>query len=357
MRMPCALSSCRAASKRTLVVMSSASEATGSTCTTTSASGSTPRTAASTASEISCTFSKGTARSTAIVTSANTSGPLRRSRSLRISPRPATCRTASSTLPCKPLGTLSSRSSIDFFPSWMLTQTTMPATPKAATESAFSSQSILISLGDHHADQPEEHHQRRPDIGRKMQGVGLQRLAIVFDGGFFQRTGAGDIDHDRDADHREMPKRSDSTSTAVVEKEPVARFVDDPHAGDQQQQRLEQRREILELAVAVGMLAVGGQARHPHGPKRHGGGDQVQGGMRRFGQNAQAVRPQADDDFDRRQKHRRHQRPERHPAFFAIGTRNIDVKFWVGIGHAKALFRGPNETRVPLLACPAVRNP
>ncbi len=143
MRMPCALSSCRVASRRTLVLMSSASEATGSTCTTTSASGSTPRTAASTASEISCTFSKGTARSTVIVTSANTSGPLRRSRSLRISPRPATCRTASSTFPCRPVGTLSNRSSIDFFPSCTLTQTTMPATHRAATESALSSQFSL----------------------------------------------------------------------------------------------------------------------------------------------------------------------------------------------------------------------
>ena len=44
------------------------------------------------------------------------------------------------------------------------------------------------------------------------------------------------------------------------EEQPLDRLVDDPDAGDQQQQGLEQRREVLDLAVAVGVLAVGGPA-------------------------------------------------------------------------------------------------
>ena len=76
----------------------------------------------------------------------------------------------------------------------------------------------------------------------------------------------------------------------LVESQPVDRLPHDPRAGEQQQQGLDQGREVLDFAVAVRVLAVGRPAGETHGQKRQPGRHQVQAGVRRFRQDPQASR-------------------------------------------------------------------
>ncbi len=89
---------------------------------------------------MSCARSNAAVWPTASVTSAKISGPLRRRRSRVTSSTPGTCLAAAATSSCRAPGTLSSRSSTDFFPSFRLTPITITATPRAATASAWTSQ-------------------------------------------------------------------------------------------------------------------------------------------------------------------------------------------------------------------------
>ena len=59
--------------------------------------------------------------------------------------------------------------------------------------------------------------------------------------------------------------------------------VDDPDRRDEDEDGLYGARDVLELAVAVGMALVGGLARLPHGEERDQGGHQVDGGVDGFG--------------------------------------------------------------------------
>ena len=120
-----------------------------------------------------------------------------------------------------------------------------------------------------------------------------------------------------------------------VEEQPLRRFMDDPNAGDKQQQGLEEGREVLDLSVAVGVLAVGGPAGDAHGPERHGGGQQVEPRMQGLGENAQAVGREPDAELRAGQQEGRRQRRHGDPAFFPVGAgeRFLDLR----VGHGLAV--------------------
>jgi len=68
----------------------------------------------------------------------------------------------------------------------------------------------------------------------------------------------------------------------AVKKQALDGLVDDPDAGQQQEAGLDKGGEILELAVPVLVIGIGGLVGNPHGKERYQGGDQVQSGVCRF---------------------------------------------------------------------------
>ncbi|OPZ76532.1 MAG: hypothetical protein BWY77_01881 [bacterium ADurb.Bin431] len=62
------------------------------------------------------------------------------------------------------------------------------------------------SLREHHQEQPNEHNSRGPDIGRKVERISLERLAVVFFGCTRKGARAAEIDDDREDDHRKGPE-------------------------------------------------------------------------------------------------------------------------------------------------------
>ena len=120
-----------------------------------------------------------------------------------------------------------------------------------------------------------------------MQCVGLQRLAVVFVGDAPQPARTPEVDDDRNAHHHKRPERR--LDFDGMEEQTLARFVDDPDAGQQQQAGFDEGREALDLAVTVLVLGVGRLVGDTHREVGHERSHQVEPRVRRFGQNAQAA--------------------------------------------------------------------
>src|SRR5260370_1326141 len=107
---------------------------------------------------------------------------------------------------------------------------------------------------------------RAPDIGRKMQRVGLQRLAGEFSRHMQQRPGARQVNAESaEQDHDGGDARLDMHA---AKEKAAKRFVNNVQRCEQKQPGLDERGKILEFSVAIGMLFVGGPIPHPHGEKR-----------------------------------------------------------------------------------------
>ena len=96
------------------------------------------------------------------------------------------------------------------------------------------------------------------------------------------------------------------------------RFADDPDAGGKQEQCLEERREILGLTMSVEVCAIRRPPGEAHRKQGHEGGDQVEAGMRGFGEDAQAAGEQADDDFESREPDGCDERGQRRPTLLLL---------------------------------------
>jgi len=149
-----------------------------------------------------------------------------------------------------------------------------------------------------------------------MQRVGLESLAVVLPRRRHQHPRPRHIHRDRDRHHRERPERH--LDRRVPHREPVDRLVDDPHAGHQQQQGFEHRREVLDFAVAVEVRAVRRLARVPHRQERQQRRHEVEPRVRSLGKNAQAARQDPHDDFECRESDGRREGGQRHPSLLVL---------------------------------------
>ena len=85
----------------------------------------------------------------------------------------------------------------------------------------------------------------------------------------------------------------------------------DPHGGAREEHRLAQSGQMLRLAVAVGVLAIGRALGHPDGVQGQDGGHGIDAGVGRLGQDAEAAAGQPDDQLDHHQDDCGHQRDQR----------------------------------------------
>ena len=126
-----------------------------------------------------------------------------------------------------------------------------------------------------------------------MQRVGRQRLASRRARRAMQRPRAPEIDRDIDRQHHEGNGRERRRRSALAQAAPG---FDQDAAGQHVEQRDDkERRQALELAVAVMMFVVGGQIRHPHHQPGDDGRDHVDRGV----QGLRDQRERADRDADR----------------------------------------------------------
>src|SRR6185312_12623729 len=114
------------------------------------------------------------------------------------------------------------------------------------------------------ADEAAQYRQRRPQVGREVQRVGLERVALRRVRDPRQRARAEKVDGDRYDDDAEGPGGG-RDGVAFVFHQPLERFPDDDTGEQEQERRLGQCRDCLDLAVAVMVLLVGRPAGDAHG--------------------------------------------------------------------------------------------
>ena len=164
-----------------------------------------------------------------------------------------------------------------------------------------------------------------------MQGIGLQRLAMVLPGRAAQ------------ARLREKSTAIDSITTRkaqrltfhcgpLLEDQALDGLVDDPQAGSQEEDGFQQGGEVFGLSPSVGVFLAGRPAGDPHGPERHAGGHEVQAGMGGLGEDAQAVGEDSDDQLQQHQHAGGQQRGEGDPALFAVFLLAVRG---MGVGHVR----------------------
>ena len=131
-----------------------------------------------------------------------------------------------------------------------------------------------------------------------MQRVGGQRLAFGVARGAMQRPGAPEIDRDIDQQHDERDRRQRRRRRAFAQAAPG--FDQDAARQHIEHRDHAERRQALDLAVAVMMFLVGGAVGHPHHQPGDDGRDHVDRGVQRLGDQRETADRDADHEFGRR---------------------------------------------------------
>jgi len=117
-----------------------------------------------------------------------------------------------------------------------------------------------------------------------MQRVGFERLTVVLGSDAAESAGAPPIDSHRDEHHGECPEGW--FDFHVAEEQTHDCLVDDPDAGQQKQPGFHEGGEVLDLAVAVLVVGVGGLVGDSNGEVGEQGGDQIERGVRGLGEDS-----------------------------------------------------------------------
>ena len=152
----------------------------------------------------------------------------------------------------------------------------------------------------------EEHREGGPDVRGEVKSVGLERRAAVAFGNLQQLPRTPVVDGDRGEQHGERPERE--LDLDWMEEDAVDGFVGDPEAGDDHQAGFHEGGEVLNLAVAVGVIFVGGLAGDAHREEGEARAQQVDAGMRRIGEHAQRTGEDAGDNLQPSHRARREDR-------------------------------------------------
>jgi len=131
----------------------------------------------------------------------------------------------------------------------------------------------VIEAPDGNEGEADDDDATRPDVGRKVESVGFEGLAVVLEGDASERAGAPGIDDDGERHDEEGGEAGFDFD--AVKKEALDGFGDDPDTGEKEQSGFDEGGEIFEFAVSVLMVGVGGLVGNADGEKRYEGGDEI----------------------------------------------------------------------------------
>lgn len=128
-----------------------------------------------------------------------------------------------------------------------------------------------------------------------MQRIGLQCLAVVFAG--HPRQGPAPVVIDDDGKHDDAETPHIHFHMAMASQQAVNGFVNNPSAGDQQQQRLNQGAQVFKLSVPEMVIDVGRLRRDADGNHGDDSCHEVEQRVKRFGENTQRTGEKSYDEF------------------------------------------------------------
>jgi hypothetical protein len=136
--------------------------------------------------------------------------------------------------------------------------------------------------GENHQAEADGGGDARPEIGEDVRAVGDQGERVVLAARLQQvdakhRVGEAGADGDEQADV-DLPH-------LVAEQQRLAGFLDDDHRRERYEAALERSAEELDLAVAVGMIAISRPARDDEAAQPEQRGDDIDDALERVGQD------------------------------------------------------------------------
>ncbi len=158
-------------------------------------------------------------------------------------------------------------------------------------------------------EQAEQDGDGAGQVGGEVERVGLQRSAVVPAPDAQRDGGAGGVEGDHETEHGERVRRHLHVRVARP-REPRDGEVGDAEARDHEERRLCQGREVLGLPVSVLVGAVGRPDGDADREERQQRGDEVGARVQGFGDEAEAVRGQADHELDHDERGRDPHRDE-----------------------------------------------
>ena len=162
-----------------------------------------------------------------------------------------------------------------------------PATPSAATASSMPSQAMPKRAPSHAPVMPRMTTNVLHTSVEKCSASASRASLGYFCGHAIQSARADEINSH--AQRENQDRQQAGANVHGVEEQPLKRFPDDVHGGEQQQAGFDERGKTFHFPVAVEMIRVGGFVRNAHRKIGDDRGHQIQDGMQRFGQNAQAA--------------------------------------------------------------------
>ena len=142
-----------------------------------------------------------------------------------------------------------------------------------------------------------------------MQRVGFQRLAAYCS----RATRASARERSRSTPSA-MPRIPIASRLGRIcdfaKKQPLHRFPDDVDRGQHEQARFDERREILDLAVTVSVIGIGRAVGNSNGEIGDDRGDEIEAGVQRLGEHAQAAGGQRQKNLQRNENNGRTHRAE-----------------------------------------------
>jgi hypothetical protein len=130
-----------------------------------------------------------------------------------------------------------------------------------------------------------------------VDGVRGQGVRVVLGRDAAQGAGAGEVDQDGESQDQEGPDIQGQRKV-VAEEDAVDGLIDDPEGGREHEAGFNEGGEAFDLAVTVVVIFVGGAVGHLDGEEGDGGGDEVDGGVRRLAQHAERAGEQAGEQLE-----------------------------------------------------------
>ena len=145
----------------------------------------------------------------------------------------------------------------------------------------------------------EEYGERRPDVGAEVDGVGCEGFASGLAGDALEFSGTGVVDCDGEEQRGEGPER-EFEGEMFAEEDAADGFGENPDAGGEHEDGFDASGEAFDLAVAVGVVVVGGAVGDLDGEEGDGGGDEIDAGVSGFGEHAERSGEKAGEEFEAR---------------------------------------------------------
>ena len=153
---------------------------------------------------------------------------------------------------------------------------------------------VLAGVG---GAETEQHSDGGPDVGVEVNGVGFEGLAFGLAGDAVELAGTGEVDRDGEEQDDEGPDRG-FEGEVFAEDDAADGLGEDPDTGGEHKDSFDSGGEAFDLAVAIGVVGIGGAVGDVDGEEGDACGDEVDAGVGGLGEHAEGAGEEAGEELE-----------------------------------------------------------